>query len=298
MIEAAKFKCPECGVTNPLWNKEKGEIICRSCGLVIDEKLVDFGPEWREFEDSDDGQKSRVGAPIRYSSPEIATEVGSTTDIYSMRSADRGKFFRLKKWQRRSATSMERNLNLALSEIKRVTSVLGLSGVIVEESSRIYTLAVHKGLIRGRGIEKVVAASIYAACKIYEAPKTLYEVSYSSGVDKKEIMKAYKYVIARLGVKSKPQDPMNFLPKLCSTLKLSPKTQVKAAEIIKNAEKKQLLSGKTPISIAISSLYVASRLNKEKRTQLEMSDAAKITEVTLRNRTSELIQKLKIKGFK
>lgn len=296
MIEATKIKCPECGVPNPLWNKEKGEIICRSCGLVIDEKLVDFGPEWRDFEDSDEGEKSRVGAPIRYSSPEIATEVGNASDIYSLKAADRGKFFRLKKWQRRSATSMERNLNLALSEIKRVSSVLTLSGIIIEEASRIYTLAVQRGLIRGRGIEKVVAASIYAACKIYEAPKTLYEVSYASGVDKKEIMKAYKYVIARLGVKSTPQDPSNYLPKLASTLKLSPKTQIKAAEIIKLAKKKQLLSGKTPMSIAISSLYLASKICREKRTQLEMSEAAKITEVTLRNRTAELIKKLKIKG--
>ena len=298
MIEASKFKCPECGVHNPMWNKGKGEIICRSCGLVIDEKLVDFGPEWREFDDDGDGQKSRVGAPIKYSSPEITTEIGNSSDIYSLRSGDRSKFFRLKKWQRRSATSMERNLHLALSEIKRVASVLGLSEVIIEESSRIYTLAVQRGLIRGRGIEKVVAASIYAACKIYEAPKTLYEVSYTSGVEKKEIMKAYKYVISKLGVKSCPQDPMNYIPKLASTLKLSPKTQVKATQIIDAAKKKQLLSGKTPMSIAISSLYIASRLMKERRTQLEMSEAAKITEVTLRNRTSELIKKLAIKGVK
>ena len=296
MIEAAKFRCPECGIGNPLWNKEKGEITCRSCGLVIDEKLFDFGPEWREFEDSEGEQKSRVGAPIRYSSPEISTEVGTLSDIYALRSGDRSKFFRLKKWQRRSATSMERNLNLALSEIKRVSSVLAIGGIIVEEASRIYTLAVQRGLIRGRGIEKVVGASIYAACKIYEAPKTLYEVSYASGIDKKEIMKAYKYVIAKLGVKSIPQDPHNYLPKLSSVLRLSHKTQIKATEILNLAKKKQLLSGKTPISMAIAALYVASRICKEKRTQLEMSDAAKITEVTLRNRTAELIKKLKLKG--
>jgi transcription initiation factor TFIIB len=294
MIEATKFKCPECGVGNPVWKKQEGEIICRSCGLVIDEKLVDMGPEWRNF-DTDTVQKSRVGAPVSYSRPEISTEIGSASDLRSMGSADRYKFFRLKKWQRRSVTSMERNLNLALSEIKRLSSVLHLPSVITEESSRIYTMAVQRGLIRGRGIEKVVAASVHAACKLYEAPKTLSEVSAASGIEKREIMKAYKHVIAKLGVKAKPQDPMNYLPKLCSELNLSPATQRKAAEIIMQAKKKQLLSGKTPVSMAIASIYVASRLNSEKRTQLEMSEAAKITEVTLRNRTAELIEKLKIK---
>lgn len=298
MIEAAKFKCPECGMGNPLWNKDKGEIICRSCGLVIDEKIVDLGPEWRDFEDNGETQRSRVGAPVSYSHPGISTEIGSIGDLYSLKSTDRNKFFRLKKWQRRSATSMERNLGLALSEIKRLSSVLELSNIVIEEASRIYTLAVQRGLIRGRGIEKVVAASVYAACKVFEAPKTLYEVSYASGIEKKEIMKAYKYVISKIGVRSTPQDPLNYIPKLGSVLKLSAATQRKASEIIVQATHKQLLSGKAPISIAISALYIASRLNNEKRTQLEMSEAARITEVTLRNRTQELIKKLNIKKFK
>lgn len=297
MIEAAKFKCPECGVGNPLWNKDKGEVICRSCGLVIDEKLVDFGPEWREFE-SDDVQKGRVGAPVTYSRPTISTELGTKSDLYGLKSSERSRFFRLQKWQRRSISSMERNLSIALSEIKRLSSVLELSKTITEEAARIYTLAVQRGLIRGRGIEKVVAASVYSACKLFEAPKTLYELSAASGIEKKEIMKAYKFVVSRLGVKSAPQEPTNYLPKLASILGLSPKTQRKAVDIIKRAKQKKLLSGKTPVSMAISALYIASRLTNEKRTQLQMSEAAKITEVTLRNRTSELIKKLGIKGFK
>ena len=44
-------KCPECGGINLFWNKEKGEIICKECGLVVEEKMVDFGQEWREFDD-------------------------------------------------------------------------------------------------------------------------------------------------------------------------------------------------------------------------------------------------------
>ncbi|MFH1510658.1 MAG: TFIIB-type zinc ribbon-containing protein [Candidatus Woesearchaeota archaeon] len=298
MIEASKFKCPECGNGNPLWNKNRGEITCRSCGLVIDEKIVDLGPEWRDFDDDGDAQKSRVGAPISYSQPGIATEVGTASDIYSLRSSNRSKFFRLKKWQRRSATSMERNLGLALSEIKRLSSVLALPRIVVEESSRIYTLAVQRGLIRGRGIDKVVSASVYAACKVYEAPKTLHDVSFASGIDRKEIMKAYKYVIARIGVKATPQDPTTYIPKLASTLNLSPTTQRKAVEIIMKAKDKGMLSGKAPMSMAIAALYISSRQNNEKRTQLDMSEAAKITEVTLRNRTQELIDKLKLKGMK
>ena len=40
-------KCPECGSSNLTANQERGEIICNSCGLVLEEKMVDFGQEWR-----------------------------------------------------------------------------------------------------------------------------------------------------------------------------------------------------------------------------------------------------------
>ena len=44
-------KCPECGSINLFVNKDRGEIICKNCGLVIEEKIIDMGQEWREFDD-------------------------------------------------------------------------------------------------------------------------------------------------------------------------------------------------------------------------------------------------------
>ncbi|MBI4155242.1 hypothetical protein HY498_04110, partial [Candidatus Woesearchaeota archaeon] len=60
-------KCPECGSINLILNKEKGEVICRDCGLVIEEKMVDFGQEWREFDSDQADKKRRTGAPMTYS---------------------------------------------------------------------------------------------------------------------------------------------------------------------------------------------------------------------------------------
>ena len=59
-------KCPECGGIDLILNKEKGEVICRDCGLVIEEKMIDFGQEWREFE-GDQEKRRRTGAPMTYS---------------------------------------------------------------------------------------------------------------------------------------------------------------------------------------------------------------------------------------
>ena len=53
-----------------------------------------------------------------------------------------------------------------------------------------------------------------------------------------------------------------------------------------------MTSGRGPAGIAAAGLYVAALLNNEKKTQREVADVAGITEVTIRNRYKELLEKL------
>ena len=75
-------------------------------------------------------------------------------------------------------------------------------------------------------------------------------------------------------------------------LKLSPKTQNDALSVLKRAEEVELTSGRGPAGISAAALYVAALINDEKKTQREVADIAGITEVTIRNRYKELIEKL------
>jgi len=52
-----------------------------------------------------------------------------------------------------------------------VSSFLKLPQSVEEEGSRIYTLAVRKGLVRGRSMESVVAGALYAACRRHDVPR-------------------------------------------------------------------------------------------------------------------------------
>ena len=137
-------KCPECGGINLFWNKDKGEVICKDCGLVVEEKMIDFGQEWREFDSDQADKRRRTGAPMTYTQFDqgLGTEVGKKADLYKLGGKSKNKFFRLRKWQYRISTAIERNLKLALAELKRVSSYLKLPKSVEEESARIYTLAV------------------------------------------------------------------------------------------------------------------------------------------------------------
>src|SRR3989344_2180831 len=291
-------KCPECGSINLFKNKEKGEIICKDCGLVIEDKMIDFTQEWREFGDSGQDYEKfrRTGAPMTYTQYDqgLGTEVGRKADLYAMGDKDRSKFFRLRKWQYRISTAIERNLKLALTELKRVGSYLKLPKSVEEEAARIYTLAVQRGLVRGRSMESVVAGALYAACRRHEVPRTLDELSEASGIEKKEIGRTYRFVTRELGISILPSNPADYIPRFASALKLTAETQSKAIEILERAQKEELTSGRGPTGIAAAALYVSSLIHGEKRTQREVADVAGVTEVTIRNRYKELIKELKL----
>ena len=289
-------KCPECAGINLFLNKEKGEIICKDCGLVVEEKMVDFGQEWREMDSESAERKRRTGAPMTYTQYDkgLGTEVGRKADLYALGNRDRNKFFRLRKWQYRISTAIERNLKLALAELKRVSSFLKLPQSVEEESARIYTLAVQRGLVRGRSMESVVAGALYAACRRHDVPRTLDELSEASGIEKKEIGRTYRFVTRELGITILPSNPADYIARFASALKLSAETQSRAIEILEQAQKAELTSGRGPTGIAAAALYVSALIHGEKRTQREVADVAGVTEVTIRNRYKELLDQLKL----
>ncbi len=288
-------RCPECESVNLTYDEQKGEVICNDCGLVVEEKMVDTGQEARG--NSEKGEKKgRGGAPLSMQKFDkgLTTNVGEISDIYRLDSSSTRKFLRLKKWQERVSTSIERNLRLAMAELRRVASFLSLPTVVRDESSRIYNFVLQRGLVRGRSMESVIASCIYAACRNYDIPRTLDEISNASDVERKEIGRTYRFIIRKLGIKMTPSNPKDYISRFGSILHLSPKTQNNALKILKKAEVSELTSGRGPAGIAAAALYVSALLNNERKTQREVADVAGITEVTIRNRYKELLEKLNL----
>ena len=288
-------RCPECESVNLFYDEHKGEVICNDCGLVVEEKMVDTGQEIHGSSDKGD-KKGRGGSPLSIQKFDkgLTTNVGEMSDIYKLDSSQTKKFLRLKTWQERVSTSLERNLRLAMSELRRVANFLSLPNVVKDESSRVYNFVLQRGLVRGRSMESVIASCIYAACRSYSIPRTLDEIANASDVERKEIGRTYRFIMRKMGTKVKPSSPKDYISRFGCTLHLSPKTQNHAIKILKKADVSELTSGRGPAGIAAAALYVAALLNDEKKTQREVADVAGITEVTIRNRYKELVEKLEM----
>ncbi len=294
-------ECPECSSRHLAQDYDRGELICEDCGLVIDNQYIDEGPEWRAFDMKQEESRARTGAPMT----EMVHDKGLSTGIDSSNrdsygraipSKKKAQIYRLRKWQRRIRVSdaTERNLAYALTEMDRMASTMGLPKNIRETAAVVYRKAVKKNLIRGRSINSVVAASLYAACRKAGVPRTLDEIADATSSDRKEIGRTYRFLSRELILKLKPTKPQEYLSRFCSELDLSGKVKKIAGNIIDQAEEKELISGKGPTGLAAASIYIASINGDERRTQREVADVAAVTEVTVRNRYKELVEKLDI----
>ncbi len=294
-------KCPECGSTQLVRDYERGELICRNCGLVIDESYIDQGPEWRAFDSEQTESRARTGSPMTYT----IHDKGLSTDISwknkdsfgkSIPTRNRAQLYRLRKWQKRIKVSnaAERNLSQALQELERMSSNLSIPQDVRETAAVIYRKAVKQNMIRGRSIEGVVAGSIYAACRITNVPRTLDEIASVTRVKKKEIGRTYRIMSRYLKLNIMPSKPEDYVNRFCSKLKLSMEARKKASEILKMAEDNDLTSGKGPTGVAAAAIYIAALMTQERRTQRSVADVAGVTEVTIRNRYKEITEKLSL----
>lgn len=290
--------CPDCG-SELETDSARGEVYCIRCGAVIDENLMDMGPEWRAFDHEQRDKRTRVGAP----STNTIHDRGLSTVIdwrnqdingRSIPERNRAQIYRIRKWQTKIRVSGagERNLAYALSEIDRNSSRLGLRRNVREDASKIYRDAVKAKLIRGRSIDGVVAASLYAACRRCEVPRTLDEIASVSKVSKKEVGRTYRFLSRELNIKLAPTSPADYVPRFASKIGLSGEIQSKAISIIQNAIEEGLTSGRGPTGVAAAALYIASVLLGERKTQKDIAEVAGVTEVTIRNRYKELSEQL------
>ena len=295
-------KCRECGSKSLKKDSTRAEIICNDCGMVLEESIAQEGPEWRAFDSEQRNSRARTGAPLKYMSPNkgLVTEIDQyNRDVRGgkIAPAQQAQLYRMRKWHKRASisNSMERNLAIALTELNRVASHLGLQESIRESSAFLYRQCVEKGLIRGRQIESVVSAVVYAICRQYGIPRTLDEIANVAEIPKKEIGRTYRLITQELELKIPLTNPRFYITRFITSLKLSGATQEKSIEILSKAMEKGLISGRGPMGVAAAAVYIASVITNERRTQKEVADVAGVTEVTIRNRYRELKKALGLK---
>ena len=284
-------------VTDP----NTGELIRKDTGEVISDNSPSPEKEWRSFNIEESQNRARVGTPtsLAFHDMGLATKIGNeSTDASGnvIDAATRTRMGRLRMWNSRSQSHSptERNLQQAFSMLSRIKDRLGLPNHVTEKAAYTYRKAQERGLIRGDTIGSVLAASIYVAARQSGVLRTLDDISEISDIKPGEVARSYRRIISELDINVPLIDPRKYIVKVANNLKFDEKIKRKALELMELAQKKNLVVGKDPISMAASIIYLVNLSERKPRTQAEIAKAAGVTEVTVRNRSKELRKKLDV----
>jgi transcription initiation factor TFIIB len=298
-------------ITDP----ETGEIICKKCGMIVSDNTQDITrPEWcatttniAAFDTPQINDRySRTGNnPTSLSSYDMGlyTTIGKTNKDGTGRRLDASLYStikRLRTWdlrtQRHTATAI--NLMQAFYELDVLKDKLALPDAVVEKTAYIYRRAQRRGLVRGRTIITLLAASAYAACREIGIPRTLRDIAAASNIKRKHLAKAYRLLLVELDLKVPSVDQIKCIAKVANKANLSEKTKRQAISIMNEVSKKDeilLLSvGKNPMGLASAILSLSCLEAGEKIRLNDIAQAAGVTEVTLRNRFKDLKSKLEL----
>jgi transcription initiation factor TFIIB len=292
-------------VTDP----SSGEVICSDCGMILSDKAEQTGAEWRTFADSsqatnnNNDNRSRTGSPRSLARHDMGlyTIIANTDRDAKGQKLDtliRSTMGRLRTWDYRTQahTSSDRNLSQAFNQLDRLKDKLGLSDAVVEKTAYIYRKAQLRGLVRGRQIHSVLAATVYIACRELESPRILKDIAETSNIKRKDITRNYRRLVIELDLKIPIVEPMKCITRIANKVNVSQKTKRKAIDIMCNITKRGGISaGKNPMGLAATVLYLSCSLTGEDNiAQTMFAKTAGVTEVTIRN-ISRVLNKLAIK---
>jgi transcription initiation factor TFIIB len=326
--EYSKIVCPNCNVNYESGNKnnnstiitdpESGEHICSNCGLVLSsEKAQEIGHEWRSFNTEESNDRIRTGIPTSLARHDmgLSTIIGKTDRDYTgnrIATSIKPTIDRLRildfRTQLYSAT--DRSLKKAFTELDTLKDKMSLPNSVVEKAAYIYRKAQERGLVRGRTISAMLAAAIYIACREIGVGKTLQDISEGTNVKSKILSQSYRILLTELDIKMPMLDPLKCIAKVANKMKLNERITRQAMDIMHEAIKKEATTGKDPMGLAATILYMsyfnnnikgsdisrkrrdASNEDTGNRSQTSFAQTAGVTDVTLRHTIKDLKNRL------
>lgn len=264
-----------------------GEILCQKCGYVIQERVSDMRKNHSFFGNKDN---SHAGDKIGVTKHDfgLSTVIGkSNTDFV-------GKHLGVEMHQsmkrirlldsRCQIKPSERNLRHALYEMYKIKEKCGLSESIIERAAYLYRKAMKSKLIRGRSVNSMVGACLYAACREMNTPRTVKDLSIQLQIGSKLIAKSYRLLFQNLEIMISPPNTLNVIVKIVNNLQASEFTKRNAIQIFKLLQEKGLTEGKNPNAVAATVIYMSGIQTNANFTQQEITEISGITGVTIRNR--------------
>lgn len=136
----------------------------------------------------------------------------------------------------------------------------------------------------------MLSAAVYATCREMGSSITLKDIASASNLTQKDVSRNYKVILSELDIKIPLVDPMKCIVKVANILGINEKIKKRAMNIMNEVVKREMTSGKIPMGLAASVLYLSCQLAGKEVSQASIAAASGVTEVTIRKRLKDLMQ--------
>jgi transcription initiation factor TFIIB len=271
-----------------IYDYEKGEKLCRSCGMIVQDKIYDAELDtdfYRGRSDSNTVLPHSIILNDKGMSTAIADYDTSTSRRFSNRK-EHNKIEFLNKIV--SCSNQKRNLKIVIDLLNRIKDKLSLNSFCIEEALSYYKKALEKGLIKGRSIKEMIVSCVYLVCKKINIPRTLSEIAQIVEADEIFAARCYRLLMRELKITHVQFKPAIFIRKIADEAEISERTARESIDMLLAIQNENIFSGKNSLSIAAAILYITCRKHKQKISQARIASAANINIMTLRKRLSEV----------
>jgi transcription initiation factor TFIIB len=293
-----KCELDTCKTYPAISDSERGEIVCGGCGLILLQNMADSSHESNGYTQEEFMKLARTGpaTSLTMFDKGLSTVIGTNKDSTGKALSGKTKyeFKRLRLWDQRSKSRKTATLSKAFTLLHGMKTKLGIPNNVVENAAYIYRKAVDAKLTRGRTMASLIAASLYAACRENNVPRTLDDIAEAGNVERRILSRDLRTIIKKLELNLNQYDTTSFISKIANNMNLKEKTKRDAFDILKRCEKEEITAGKHPVAQAAASLYIACIISGEKISQKRLSLESGVSEVTIRNRSVLIKKTLKL----
>ena len=293
-----KCQLDTCKTYPAITDSERGEIVCGGCGLILVQNMPDTSYEANGYTQEDFMKQTRTGPAISLTMHDkgLSTVIGTNKDSSGNALSNKTKyeFNRLRTWDQRSKSRKTATLSKAFTLLHGMKTKLGIPDNVVENAAYIYRKTVSAKLTRGRTMASLISASLYAACRENNIPRTLDDIARAGNVERRILSRDLRTIIKKLGLNLNQYDTATFISRISNNMNLKEKTKRDAFEILESCQKEQITAGKHPVAQAAASLYISCLMNGEKISQKKFSVESGVSDVTIRNRAMLIKKTLKL----
>ncbi|KAF2353053.1 Transcription factor TFIIB cyclin-like domain [Trinorchestia longiramus] len=190
--------------------------------------------------------------------------------------------FALAPANRKKVTSASKTVinSIGYTIVSNLVQKLNAPPSIIDEAFSLFKKVAPCGIMRSRATA-IASSCVYFLCRQDGVPRTFQEIAAISKVSKKELGRCFKFILKCLDTSLTTLKTDDFMCRFCHSLGLGDEV-IEAAECIANeATRMDLVSRRSPVSVATGAIFMASQASGVPRSALEISKATGVSEATV-----------------